>query len=184
MVSQVTTLSEKRVKEHMGTIIRSFIPMGNPIQLPRTFRQTSKQERHNFLGWLIKQQYQGCIAVKNQVPNWEPTNIMCFHTKFCHLCRLAPKICAPLSMNLLRKCDRDRIPNPARYHTLDIQYVRACMKLWMCVQKRLNAVMHVSQHQPLWKGWHKLQAFFITSLQYKMVINYLYIFKNVFSHGK
>lgn len=65
-------------------------------------------------------------------------------------------------MNLLRKCDRDRIPIPARYHTLDIKYVRACMKLRMCGGKErkkkegLNAVMmHVSQHQPLWKGWHE-----------------------------
>jgi hypothetical protein len=33
MVSHVTTLPEKKVKEHMDTIIHSFIPMGNPASL-------------------------------------------------------------------------------------------------------------------------------------------------------
>lgn len=66
MVSHVT-FSEKKVKEHIDTIIRSFIPMGT--QLPHAFRQTFKQERHKFLEWSIKQQNQWCTAFKNQVPN-------------------------------------------------------------------------------------------------------------------
>jgi len=42
MGSHVTTLSEKKVKEHMDTTIRSFIPMGNPAS---SHFQTNLQAR-------------------------------------------------------------------------------------------------------------------------------------------
>jgi len=67
MVSHVTTFSENKVKEHMDTIICSFIPTGNPAS---THLQRNLQARATkILGWSIKQQYQGCRAFKNQVPN-------------------------------------------------------------------------------------------------------------------
>jgi len=67
MVPHVTTFSKKKVKEHVDTIICSFIPMGNPAS---SHLQTNPQARATqILGWSIKQQHQGYRAFKNEVPN-------------------------------------------------------------------------------------------------------------------
>jgi hypothetical protein len=66
-VSHVTTLSEKKVKEHMDTTIHSFIPMGNPASL---HFQTNQQARvTQTLGMVNKAAISGVQSFKTQVPN-------------------------------------------------------------------------------------------------------------------
>jgi hypothetical protein len=62
MVSHVTTFSEKKLKEHVDTIICSFIPMGNPASLH--FQKNLQARATQILGMVNKATIPGVQLLK------------------------------------------------------------------------------------------------------------------------